>query len=88
MFSSTVGVAHVAELATWALASSPANARSANGAESTNTMTTKAKELPSNIMRLKPYKAPSTDRIRYDSVWQRAMKRWKPGTSVKVTFDG
>lgn len=51
-------------------------------------MGTKAKELNANAHKAQPYKpVDMTGRVRYDTVWARAQKRWTPGTKVKVTFD-
>lgn len=51
-------------------------------------MGTKVKELNANLHKLQPYKPiDMTGRVRYDTVWERALDRWKPGLKVTVTFD-
>lgn len=47
----------------------------------------KATELDANAHHAQPYVAPDMKgRVRHDTVWQRALDRWKPGTRVTVKF--
>lgn len=49
----------------------------------------KARELPSNIHHLQKWKPEGmTGRVRHDTLWHRALARWKPGTKVWVEFKG
>ncbi len=48
----------------------------------------KVKELNPNAMRAKQYVPQDmTGRVRHDTVWRRALARWKPGTRVTVRVD-
>lgn len=45
----------------------------------------KAKELNANARLARPYVAPDmTGRVRHDTIWRRALARWKSGTRVIV----
>lgn len=47
----------------------------------------KAKELNANARLAQPYVKPDMKgRVRYDTLWQRALDRWKPGTRSFVAF--
>lgn len=48
----------------------------------------KARELNANLHRMTEYKKQDmTGRVSHSQVWERAMKRWKPGMRVTVEFD-
>ena len=48
----------------------------------------KARELSDNPRTAQPYMKPDmTGRVTHSEVWQRAMKRWKPGMRIVVEFD-
>lgn len=47
----------------------------------------KAKELPKAIHHLQAWQPPDMKgRVRHDTLWARAVSRWKPGTKVWVEF--
>lgn len=47
----------------------------------------KARELNANLHHLQAWKPEDmTGRVRHDTLWSRAMARWKPGTKVFVEF--